>query len=123
MSKKLKQAHDRLKAFALELPEAWEDHPWGDTVAKVRKKIFLFIRLTEKPALQLSVKLPASCTEVLREEWATPTRYGLGKSGWVSMEIASKDLPRQSQLEDWVEESYQAVAPKKLARLLDADLD
>ena len=30
--------------FALSLPEAYEDQPWEeDTVAKVRKKIFVFV--------------------------------------------------------------------------------
>jgi hypothetical protein len=33
---------DILKAAALAYPEAWEDHPWGETVVKVRAKIFLF---------------------------------------------------------------------------------
>ena len=36
-------ARSRLIAFALSLPEAVEDQPWeDDTVAKVRKKIFVF---------------------------------------------------------------------------------
>ena len=42
---------------------------------------------------------------------------------WVSMSLTAKDLPSQSRLEDWVEESYQAVAPKRLAALLDESLD
>lgn len=125
MSKKVQQAYERIVKFALELPEAWEDHPWGDQAIKVRKKIFLFPGITKKRpiALKLSMKLPASCTEVLRHDWATPTGYGLGRSGWVSMSLTAKDLPSQSRIEDWVEESYQAVAPKRLAALLDADLD
>ena len=32
-----------LREFALTLPGAWEDFPWGDTVIKVRKKIFVFL--------------------------------------------------------------------------------
>ena len=34
---------DSLLEFALSLPEAHEDHPWGETVVKVRKKIFVFL--------------------------------------------------------------------------------
>ena len=33
----------RLRAKALSLPEAHEDFPWGDCVAKVGKKIFVFL--------------------------------------------------------------------------------
>lgn len=128
MSKKIQQAYDRLKAHALSLPEAWEDHPWGESAIKVRKKIFLFMghgqpeaKDGEPAKLGFGLKLPASAHEVLRHDWAEPSGYGLGRSGWVSISVTAADLPKQSTLDDWVEESYQAVAPKKLARLLDGD--
>ena len=121
--KKLRRARERLREFGLELPEAWEDHPWGEVAIKVRKKIFLFVGPVneEEKKWSFSVKLPGSCQEVLRNDWANPTGYGLGRSGWVSFSLTASDLPKQSVLEDWVEESYQAVAPKKLARLLEPD--
>ena len=34
---------DTVRRFALEFPEAHEDHPWGETVIKVRGKIFVFL--------------------------------------------------------------------------------
>ena len=37
------RAASRLKSFALSLPEAYEDHPWGESVAKVRGKVFVFL--------------------------------------------------------------------------------
>lgn len=37
-----KSARARCSNFALTLPEAYEDHPWGESVAKVHKKVFAF---------------------------------------------------------------------------------
>ena len=53
-----KTPFDILKAAALAYPEAWEDHLWGETVIKVRAKIFLFLHEGED-GLRLSVKLPS----------------------------------------------------------------
>jgi predicted DNA-binding protein (MmcQ/YjbR family) len=124
VTKKVQTAKATLKAHALSLPEAWEDHPWGESVIKVRKKIFIFLGGSDDPAhLRFTVKLPGSCTEALRREDAEPMGYGLGRSGWVTFTIPDKALPKQDVLIDWLEESYQAVAPKKLGRLLDVDED
>ena len=84
-----------LLAFALSLPEAWEDHPWGDTVVTVRKKIFAFVG-----SEQLTVKLEEAHAHALSIEGAAPTGYGLGKAGWVTVPIA--DVP-PAVLRDWVE--------------------
>jgi predicted DNA-binding protein (MmcQ/YjbR family) len=100
-----------LLSFALSLPEAWEDRPWGDTVAKVRKKIFVFVG-----SESITVKLDESHGHALSVEGAAPTGYGLGRSGWVTVPVAGVPL---DVLRDWVEESYRIVAPKQLAALLD----
>ena len=34
---------EKVREFALSLPEAVEEHPWGEDVAKVRGKIFVFL--------------------------------------------------------------------------------
>jgi hypothetical protein len=39
----LTSAFGALLRAALSYPEAWEDHPWGETVVKVRKRIFVFL--------------------------------------------------------------------------------
>jgi predicted DNA-binding protein (MmcQ/YjbR family) len=100
----------QLVSFALSLPEAWEDHPWGDTVAKVRKKIFVFVG-TER----ITVKLDESHMHALSVAGAAPSGYGLGASGWVTVPV---DAVALDVLRDWVEESYRIVAPKRLVALL-----
>jgi predicted DNA-binding protein (MmcQ/YjbR family) len=105
---------ERLQAFALSLPEAWEDHPWESTVIKVRKKIFVFLGDDA-----ISVKLPESADEALAVDGARPSGYGLGRAGWVNVPLDT-DPPPVEVLCDWVEESYRTVAPKTLSAQLDA---
>ncbi|QDV08173.1 hypothetical protein Poly30_37090 [Planctomycetes bacterium Poly30] len=102
-------------AFALTLPEAWEDFPWGESVAKVKKKVFVFFGVELSGALKLCVKLPASGREALELDEAEPAGYGLGKSGWVVIEYGPKEKADPDQVRDWILESYCAVAPKALA--------
>ncbi|ETK35388.1 MmcQ/YjbR family DNA-binding protein [Microbispora sp. ATCC PTA-5024] len=107
----------RLRAFALGLPEAYEDFPWGDTVIKVNKKVFVFLGVeepTEKWSPSFGVKLRDSHGHALSVPGAVPSGYGLGRAGWVTVPFAG-DLPEQDVLHDWVEESYRLVAPKRLS--------
>jgi predicted DNA-binding protein (MmcQ/YjbR family) len=108
---------DQLARHALSLPEAWEDHPWeNDRVAKVRKKIFAFLAGADTETL--SLKLPASGIFALSLPCATPTSYGLGRHGWVTLRLDDPSTPAVDLLRDWIDESYRAVAPKTLVRLL-----
>lgn len=108
-----------LLEFALGLPGAWEDHPWGETVAKVGKKIFLFAGQDKEGRLAFSLKLPESGDAALAMPLAAPTGYGLGDSGWVTLRVGKKDKAPVGLYLSWVEESYRAVAPKKLVKALD----
>ena len=59
--------YDEVRAFAFALPEAWEDHPWGESVAKVGKKVFVFMGMGETDGTaHFTVKLPDSHQEALR---------------------------------------------------------
>jgi predicted DNA-binding protein (MmcQ/YjbR family) len=113
------RAHADLLKFALAYPGAWEDHPWGETVAKVKTKVFVFFGKPEGGGLGLSVKLPQSGTFALGLAWVTPTGYGLGKAGWVTATFAPGKKPPLDVLKKWIDESYRAVAPTKLVRELD----
>ncbi len=50
---------------------------------------------------------------------AEATGNGLGKSGWVTVPLATPKAPPFGVLTDWVEESYRLVAPKRLVAELD----
>lgn len=103
-----------LRDYALSFPETHEDFPWGHRALKVRGKGFLFMGGDEK-VFSLSVKLPTSRDGVLLLPFASPTAYGLGKSGWVTAQFTRKDKIPLDWIRSWIEESYCAVAPKKLA--------
>jgi predicted DNA-binding protein (MmcQ/YjbR family) len=114
----------QLLAYALSLPGAWEDHPWGESVAKAGKKVFAFLGTTDPAYLHkgigMSVKLPHSGDLVLSLPFAEPTGYGLGRAGWVSVYLQPADLPPFPMLAAWIDESFRAVAPKKQIAELDA---
>lgn len=106
----------RLLEYALALPGAFEDHPWGEPVAKVgRGKVFVFFGQASAP--RLTVKLDESHGHALALEGAEPTGYGLGRSGWMTVPV---DAASFDVLRDFVEESYRLVAPKRLVAELDA---
>jgi predicted DNA-binding protein (MmcQ/YjbR family) len=107
---------DKLLAFALSFPEAYEDHPWGEEVAKVRGKIFVFMGTAT--SRRMTVKLDESHGHALAIEGAEPTGYGLGKAGWVTVPLRARGVDL-ALLRDWIEESYRIVAPRKLVAGLD----
>lgn len=108
----------KLLEFALSLPEAIEDHPWGETVAKVRKKVFVFFG-GDPTRNRITIKLVESHGHALSIEGAEPTGYGLGKAGWVTVPVDAEDVDL-GLLCDWIEESYRIVAPKRLLAEIDA---
>jgi len=105
-----------LRAHAMAKPEATEHFPWGERAIKVKGKVFLFM-YCDATRLSLSTKLPASSSVALLLPFANPTGYGLGKAGWVSAAFESPANPPIDMLCAWIDESYQAVAPAKLAAL------
>lgn len=118
---------DQVRAFALGLPSAVEDRPWGEIVIKVdhpprpkrnglrRGPMFLWLGRPDSPAI--AVKLKASYDQAVAVGGATATTMsGLGQWGWLTLHLADTDL---DLLHDWTEESYRNVAPKKLVAELD----
>jgi predicted DNA-binding protein (MmcQ/YjbR family) len=104
----------KLRTFALALPEAYEDFPWGDRVVKVNKKIFIFMGDGGASEQQrIGIKLSEAHDFALSIPGAAPVGYGLGRAGWVSIPIGADSLS-VALLREWIEESYRLVAPKRL---------
>ena len=106
--------YEDLRRFGLGLPEAVEEAPWGHCALKVRGKTFVFLN-EEEAELSMSAKLAVS------RDFAQPTGYGLGRSGWVTSRFGPEDEPDLELLRRWIRESYRAVAPKKLGSLVPAE--
>ena len=115
----LRQAFNRLRKMALAYPETREDLPWGESAIKVKGKTFVFMRV-DKTGMGLSVKLPRSREFALEYPFTKPTAYGLGKAGWVSASFSASDAPPLDILEAWIDESFHAIAPKKLSASVSA---
>ena len=105
-----------LRRHALAKPEATEHFPWGERAIKVKGKVFLFMR-ADATQLSFTTKLPQSSQVALLLPFAQPTGYGLGKAGWVTASFDAGESPPTEMLCAWIDESYQAVAPAKLAAL------
>jgi len=116
--RKYARAEKTLREYALSYPETVEEFPWEHSAFKVNGKIFLSL-VRQKGMLRLSVKLPVSNTYALSLPFASPTGYGLGKSGWVTAQFdAGMDVPVE-MIKEWVDESFRAVAPKRVVALLE----
>jgi predicted DNA-binding protein (MmcQ/YjbR family) len=114
----LTRAEAALRQHALTYPESYEEYPWGHRALKVKGKVFLFTAVVDD-VLSLSVKLPLSGRVALTFRFASPTGYGLGKSGWVTAKFAATDDIPMHMFEEWIDESFRAIAPKKLLANLD----
>lgn len=111
--KPLVEAESILRDFALKFPEATEDRPWDHIAIKVKGKVFVFLSGPED-TLNVTCKLPSSGRMALALPFAAPTGYGLGKSGWVTASFKPGEPVPLDRMAEWIEESFRAVAPKKL---------
>ena len=117
---------ERIEKLALSLPEAKrvDIEAWGgEPTFRVRGKNFVF---ASQEGTAITVKLPKDEAEavVATVAGAVPTGYGLGRHGWVSIDLP-KRLPKTQweEVEEWVLTSYTLVAPKTLARTVLAELE
>jgi predicted DNA-binding protein (MmcQ/YjbR family) len=106
-----------LRAAAMAYPDTTEDFPWDHPAYKAAsKKAFLFMG-GYADALTVSMKLPFRHEDACARDGATPTGYGLGKSGWVTFSFPKARAKADfAKLIDYLDESWRAVAPKKLSQ-------
>ena len=117
--KTLESLELQLRDHAMTYPEATEDHPWGHRAIKVKGKSFVFLGGDKNAKeLSVSVKLPQSRDMAADLPFAEPTGYGLGKSGWVTARFDKVSEVPLELLRSWIDESYRAIAPKKLVKTL-----
>ena len=96
------------KRSCLEIPEAIrvDIEAWdGEPTFRVNGKNFIF---TNKEATSVSVKLPPeeATAVVASDALVVPTGYGLGRHGWVSVEVKKRtNLNRWKEIEEWVRTS------------------
>jgi predicted DNA-binding protein (MmcQ/YjbR family) len=89
-------------------PLAVEDHPWGDTVFKIRGKVFAFLGHPEHGGV--TVKATADELEgLLTLPFIRRSAY-IGRYGWVSVEVANEDaLDLALRL---IDQSYDQISAK-----------
>ncbi len=89
---------------------------------KVGAKIFVFFGGAASPAevLSVTVKLPISYEMALTLPYMKPAGHGLWKGGWAQLSQQTGDAFDLDTIRAWIDQSYRAVAPKKLVKQLDA---
>ena len=75
-----------------------------------------FLRVHSGLVRQLNTELEASHALPL----AKTTEYGLGKHGWVPVRLTKVTKALTDQCMMWIDESFRAVAPKKVLEAYDA---
>lgn len=82
-------------------------------------------RLTNRERLERLVATLPEAERVDVEEWGAIRRSGcgLGRHGWIALDLAARPTrARWDEVSEWIVTSYLLVAPKTLARRVEAEL-
>jgi predicted DNA-binding protein (MmcQ/YjbR family) len=89
-------------------PYAKEDHPWGETVFKVRGKVFAFLGQSDHGAVTVKAS-PDDLNGLLALPFIRRSAY-IGRYGWVSVVVENEDaLDLALRL---IDQSYDLIASK-----------
>jgi predicted DNA-binding protein (MmcQ/YjbR family) len=116
------KAEAALTAYALALPET-DCVPWGPKrVLRVKTRTFAIFGGKDEPrdALTILVKLPVSFDMAQELSFVRPSTGWYLQHKWAFVHFGPKDdiLAEMPTLKGWVSQSYRAMAPKKLAKLV-----
>lgn len=117
------RAEAELTAYGLTFPETRAGPGWTITRALyVRKKMFAVFGATGEPLdeLTLLMKLPVSAEMAEELPFVRPARGWYKQHKWVTAHFGAEDdvLAELETLKGWLKQSYVAIAPKGLGRLV-----
>jgi predicted DNA-binding protein (MmcQ/YjbR family) len=98
---------------AMKLPETAEGASCNNSAFKARGKAFLYLGERDDETFKVMVKLSDSRAEAEKMAKADPDAVGVGPH-WITAYFEQKKKLPAGLAERWVEESFRAVAPKKL---------
>lgn len=104
---------ETIRGFAMSLPQAEEGTSCVNRAFSAGGKNFLFVGEKEDEC-NVRLKLSDSIAEV-----ESGGRFNVGKFGWTLLRFPPGDPPDAGALERWIAESFRALVPKKVAKLLD----
>ncbi len=117
------RAEAELIAYGLTFPETSAAPAWPPTRALyMRKKMFAVFGATgeARDALSIIMKLPISAEMAEELPFVRPAKGWFKQHNWVTAHFGPEDdvMAEMDTLRGWLKQSYIAIAPKKLARLL-----
>ena len=117
------RAEAELTAYGLAFPETVAGPGWIPTRALyVRKKMFAVFGAKGEglDALTLIMKLPISAEMAEELYFVRPARGWYKQHNWITAHFGAEDdvLAEMPTLKGWLKQSYVAVAPKTLGRMV-----
>jgi hypothetical protein len=118
------RAEAELTAYGLTFPETTAGPGWAFTRALyMRKKMFAVFGDKAQPldALTLILKLPISAEMAADLHFVREAKGWYKQHNWVIADFGPDDdiLAELDTLKGWLKQSYTAIAPKKLSKLLE----
>jgi hypothetical protein len=118
------RAEAELTKYGLSFPETTVGPAWPPTRGLyVRKKMFCVFGEKAQPldALTILMKLPISAEMAEELPFVRPAKGWFKQHSWVTAHFGSDDdvLAEMATLRGWLKQSYIAVAPKTLGRMVD----